>query len=182
MRQRHQRPAHTGVDPQRDRPRRRQLRLAQLQQQTGQGLAEQRVADDHRHNVAVARAYRQATPLKALFQLGGVHLLCLALAAAVLEMPHAGQRAGRENRRQRCGENEAWGMRSNGIDAWRRGGDVAAHHAESLGKRSLDHVDAVGDLVAFRDATAMSAVHAHGMHLVKIGQCAIPLGEIANGR
>ena len=59
---------------------------------------------------------------------------------ARLEVPHAGERAGRDARRQGGREDEA---RREAADdsrpAPRRTGDVAAHHAEGLGERPLDH-------------------------------------------
>ena len=56
-------------------------------------------------------------------------------------------------------------------------GDIAAHRAEALGERALDHMDARHHAFAFADAAAARAIHADRMHLVDIGHRAIALGE-----
>ena len=95
-------------------------------------------------------------------------------------MADRGQRAGGDGRRQRGGEDEARRVGADRVAAGGARGDVAAHHAEGLGQRAVDDVDAVHDAVAFGDAAAARAVQADGMHLVEIGQRAVLLGEVAD--
>ena len=62
------------------------------------------------------------------------------------------------------------------------GGDVAAHHAERLGQRAFDDVDAVHRAVARGHAGAARTVKPHAMDFVEIGQRAVFLGQIADRR
>ena len=57
----------------------------------------------------------------------------------------------------------------------RRAGDIAAHHAEGLGQRAFDDVDAMHHAVALGDAAAARAVEADAVHLVEIGHRAVAL-------
>ena len=70
-------------------------------------------------------------------------------------------------------------MAAHGIDEGGGARDVAAHDAEGLGERALDHRDAVRLAVALGDAAAARAVEADGMHLVEIGERTVALGHRA---
>jgi hypothetical protein len=50
-----------------------------------------------------------------------------------------------------------------------RCGDIAAHYANGLAKRTLDRGQPMHCAVAFGDPTAARAVHANSMDLVEIG-------------
>ena len=84
--------------------------------------------------------------------------------------------------RQGGGEDEVGRIGAHRVDDAAAAGDVAAHHAEALGERALDDVDAVHQAVALGDAAAARAVHADRMHFVDIGVGAVLLGEIADRR
>ena len=113
------------------------------------------------------------------FREGGIQLLGRALGGARLEVTHAGKRPGGQHRGERGGEDETGRMRAYGIDAHGRGGDVAAHH-ECLGERSLDHIDLLGNSVAFGNAAAPRPIHADGMDLVEIGKGVLAACERAD--
>ena len=87
-------------------------------------------------------------------------LMPLALGRADLQMADAGQRAGGDGRRQRRGEDEARGEAADEIADRRRGGDIAADHAERLGERAFDHGQAMAQPFALGDAAAARAVEA----------------------
>src|SRR5690606_21780370 len=77
------------------------------------------------------------------------------------------------------------GKRTDEVDQPGRAGDVAANDAEGLAQRALDNVDASHQPLAFGDAAAARAVHAHRVNLVEIGQRAVLLGhreDLGNGR
>ena len=143
-------------------------------QQTARHLAAQRgVADMDRHDVAVADDARQAGARRARRFRATARSASRSRRPVGAQMPHAGQCRAGDRRRQRRGEDQAAGDRADVIDDPAVAGDVAAEHAEALGQRALDDVDAVRDVVPLRDATALAAVHADGMHLVDIGHGAV---------
>src|SRR3546814_3692350 len=59
------------------------------------------------------------------------------------------------------------------------GGDIAAHHPESLAERALDDRGAIHLPLALGDAAAVRAVEANGVHLVEVGHGAVLLGDLA---
>ena len=67
------------------------------------------------------------------------HALRVALDARRLEVTDAGEDSGHEHRRQAGGEDEARRVRADDVDDILVGGDIAAHHAERLAQRPLDH-------------------------------------------
>src|ERR1700759_2776988 len=71
-------------------------------------------------------------------------------------------------------------MRTDGVHDGTVACDVAAKCAKSLGKRSLDDVDARHHAVPFGDAGAAWPVHANGMHFVEIGHRAIAFRYVAD--
>ena len=60
-----------------------------------------------------------------------------------------------------------------------RAGDIAAHHAERLAERALDHRQPVHQALALGDAAAARAVEADRMDLVEIGHRAVLVGDVA---
>ena len=90
---------------------------------------------------------------------------------------------GRANRWRQCrGEDKAGRIGPHCVDQGARTGNIAAEAAKRLGERAFDDVDAMHDAVAFGDAAAARAVHAHGVNFVDIGHRAMARGEIANLR
>ena len=77
------------------------------EQEVGRLLAFLRIADEHRHDVGVARHYRQAGGVEHGLDARGALLVALALEARGLQMPD--RRCGRsaDRRRQRGREDEA---------------------------------------------------------------------------
>src|SRR3546814_12048338 len=59
------------------------------------------------------------------------------------------------------------------------GGDIAAHHPESLAERALDDREAIHLPLALGAAAAVRAVEANGVHLVEVGHGAVLLGDLA---
>src|SRR5262249_7806841 len=88
---------------------------------------------------------------------------------ADLQVSDARQCAGHHRGGQRGRENKAGSIAANGIAALARGGDITAHHAETLGKRAVDNVDAVSLAIALGDAATARAIDANRMHLVDVG-------------
>jgi hypothetical protein len=102
--------------------------------------------------------------------------------AGCLEVPHAGERARHQHRRQARREDEARRVGADHVDDVAVGRDIAAHHADRLGQRALDDVDPVRHVVALRNPAAARAVHADGVDLVEIGEGAELLGQVADRR
>ncbi len=97
-----------------------------------------------------------------------------------LEMRHAGRGTGGNGRRQRGGEDEARRIRPYGVSHLGACGDVAPHDAKGLAQRAVDDIDPAHQPVALGHPAAARPVHAHGMHLVEIGQRAEFVGQIAD--
>ena len=123
---------------------------------------------------------RDAARIQRRAHLGDIGLVHRALGLALLEVPDRSGRAGGQCRRQRRGEDEAGGKRPHEIDQVLRPGDVAAHHAEGLAQRALDHGQPVHQPLALGNAAAARAVHADRMHLVEIGHRAVLVGDVAD--
>ena len=136
-----------------------------LEQQVARRLAAHRVADQHRHDVRRAAASPAARPRPAA-PLQRRRPLLLARRAA----PRPPGRAASAHRwpappPTTAGGREVVKMKPG---AWLRtastsaadAGDVAAHAAERLAERPLDHVDLGHDAVALGDAAPCGAVHA----------------------
>ncbi len=102
------------------------------------------------------------------------------LGLAGLEVPDRGERTGGQRRRKRRREDEARGEGPHEIAQRGGAGDIAAHHAEGLGKRALDDRQAVHQAFALGNAAAARAVHADGMDLVQIGHRAVLVGKVAD--
>ena len=68
-------------------------------------------------------------------------LLLLALGGGFLEVADRGRRGGGDSRGQGGGEDEAGGEAADRIHHGPGAGEIAAHDAEGLGQRTLDHVD-----------------------------------------
>src|SRR6476620_3522041 len=94
-------------------------------------------------------------------------------------MPDRSKRAGNDGRCERSGEDEARRIRADGVAAGFACGDVAAHHAETLGKGAVNYVDTMHDAVPLGDAAAARAIKTDGVNLVEIGERVVHLGEIA---
>ena len=103
-----------------------------------------------------------------------------AFDLAFLQMPDRGNGTGRQSRRQCRRENEARGKGADEVA--QRGGcrDIAAHDAERLAERTLDHRQAVHQAFALGNAAAARAVHADRMHFIEIGHRAVFLGDVAD--
>src|ERR1700721_3545776 len=84
------------------------------------------------------------------------------------KMPTACQGGGRDRWRQRAGEDEARSEASHKVTQRRAAGDVTAHHAETLGERTLDHGQTIAEAFAFCDPAAARAIEADRVHLVDI--------------
>src|SRR4029078_7687564 len=117
-------------------------------------LAVHRIADHHRNDVARIVHHRHAGVDELSLQRQHALLYAHPFDIAHLEVADAGERAGDDGRRERGGEDEAWGIRADGVAAGFTRGDVTAHHAETLGQRAVDDVDAVHYVVALGDAAA----------------------------
>src|SRR4029077_8222612 len=101
-----------------------------------------------------------------------------ALDIAHLQMTDAGERAGDDGRRERGGEDEAWGIGAEGVAAGLCRGDITAHHAEALGERAIDDVDAMHHVLALSDTAAARAVKADRMHFVEISERVVLFGKV----
>ena len=87
-----------------------------FQQQVAGLLAQLGIADEHRHDVGVARHHRQAGGGQDRLDAGGAVLVPLALPARRLQMPDRGRRGRADRRRQRGGEDEARRIGAHGVD------------------------------------------------------------------
>ena len=112
----------------------------------------------------------------------GSGLLALALFARRLEVAHARQHAGDQHGRERGGEDEAGRIAADHIDDHLVGRDIAAHDPERLAQRPFDDGQPIRDIVAFRNAAAARAIHAHGMDFVKIGERIELIRQVADFR
>ena len=122
------------------------------------------------------------SPAAANFALSIAAEFCWARRSSIdcLKVADARERSGDEDGRQRRRKNEAGRVAADAVDDHPVGGDVAAHHAESLAERSFDNRQPVRDRIAFGNATAAFAVHAHRVYLVEVGQGTVPVREIAD--
>ena len=153
-----------------------------VEQQVGGLLAQHRIADQHRHDVRGRGHQRQTRGGKPRLQ-GRRPLLVPSPQRAVgLEVAHAGQRPADHRRRQRGREDEAGRDRAHRVDQRRRARDVAAHAAERLRQRPLDHGEPRHLAMRLGDAAAARTVQPDRVHLVEIGHGAVALGEIADRR
>src|SRR3989338_5567228 len=143
-------------------------------------LADHAIADHHGHDMALAPHHWQPGighhPQKRCRPLLKSPPLCIAR----LEMPYRRKNARNENRGERSGKDETGCVRAHDVDEVRGCRDIAAHHAEALGERTLDNIDLVEYAIALRDAATARSVEANRMHLVEIGERAIFASEAAN--
>lgn len=73
-------------------------------------------------------------------------------------------------------------MAAERVDHGGRPRDITAGSTQRLAERALDHVDLVRQPVPLRDAAALRAVHAHGVHLIQVGERTVPPGDGADLR
>ena len=93
------------------------------------------------------------------------------------QIAHACRRTGGQGGRQRGREDEAAGIRADRVDDHRVGSDISTHHAECLSQGAFADVDLIHDPIAFGNTTAALAVHADGVHLIKVGHGTEALGQ-----
>ena len=140
-----------------------------------------RIADHQRHDMGDRRHDRKASLRHQALEGGGGGLLAFAFRAGALEVAHARQHARDQHGGEGGGEDEAGRIAADHVDDHLVGRDITAHDAERLAQRPFDDGDAAGDIVAFGNAAAARAIHAHGMDFVEIGQRIIFVGQIADG-
>ena len=104
------------------------------------------------------------------------------LAVARAQVPDAGERAGRNRRRQRTGEDEARRDAPHKIIQCGTAGNIAPHYAETIGKRALDDGPAMAEPLAFGNSAAARAIEPNGMDLIKVGHGAVRVRQIAEFR
>ena len=104
------------------------------EQQVARRFALLRIADQHRHDVRVARHHRQAGGVEHGFHARGAVLVALALPARCFQMPDRRGRRGADRRRQRGGEYKAGRVGAHRIDEFGGAGDIAAQTPERLGQ------------------------------------------------
>ena len=150
------------------------------EQRVARLLAQPGIADQHGHDVALGRHHRNPGLPEPASQGRRAFLVALAQGLIGLQVADAGKRPGRDRRGQGGREDEARRVAAHHVDQRRRGGDIAAHHAEGLGQRPLDHGEPVHDPFAFGDAGAARAVHADGVNLVQVGHGAVAFGNLAD--
>ena len=95
-------------------------------------------------------------------------------------MADTGKRAGDDGRSKRGGEDEAWRIGADRVAAGLACRDIATHHAEPLGERAVDDVDAFHDTFALGEAATARAIKANGVHLIEVGKRIILFGKIGN--
>jgi hypothetical protein len=81
-----------------------------------------------------------------------------------------GTRRRAQRRGQGGGEDEFGRVGTHRIHDRLVGGNVATHHAKTLGQRALDDVDAIHQAFALGDTAAARTIHAHCVHFIDIGQ------------
>ena len=86
------------------------------EQDVGRLLALLRIADEHRHDMGVARHHRQAGGVEHRLDARGALLVAVALEARGLEMADRRGRRGADRRRQRGGEDEARRVAAHRVD------------------------------------------------------------------
>src|SRR5713101_1496761 len=100
-----------------------------------------------------------------------------------LSWPRASRKGTRSKMRAKRGcEDEAVREAADDVDQQRGPGDIAAHHPEGLGERSLNERHTMRHAIALRDAAAAHAVKADRVDLVEIGDRAVLLGDITDRR
>ena len=129
--------------------------------------------------MALRRHHRQPGLFQAALDERDPVLMPQPLGLALLQVAHRGERARHQRRRQRRREDETRRVAAQEIDQRGRAGDIAAHHAERLRQRALDHRRALGHAVALGDAAAARPVEADRVHLVEIGHRAVAVGDVA---
>jgi hypothetical protein len=70
-------------------------------------------------------------------------------------------------------------MAAQEIDECRRAGDIAADRAEGLAEGALDYGRPMHDPVALGNAAAAGPVEPDRVHLIEIGHCSKPIGDVA---
>ena len=155
------------------------INIVLFQEPVAGGLAKHRVAN-HQWNDVCARGHHwKAGCAEELFGCSNGPLLALAFGIGHFEMADGCRCCSCNRWRKRGCENERWRIRAYGVDHARCAGDVAAKCAKRFGERALNNVNAIQKPFLLGNAAAAGAVHADGVHLIKIGECVVFIGKIA---
>src|SRR6267378_3612381 len=110
----------------------------------------------------------------------GSFLMSFAFPIRRFQVTDGGGGSSADGRRQGGRKDESRRIGTHRVDQGAAPRNVSAHAAECLGERAFQHVNPVHHAVALRYAGATRAVHADGVHLVRIGHGAIALSQIAD--
>ena len=99
---------------------------------------------------------------------------------AFFELSESGKSSCGNGGWQRCCKNEAGGMAADEIGEILAGGNIAADGAEGFGERSLNDINMGEASLGFGLSCAASAVDAHRMDFIKIGESIVFFCQLDN--
>ena len=85
------------------------------------------------------------------------------------QMRDRGRSASRDDRRQRGRKDETRCIGAHSVTHFGRCRDVSAVDAKGLTQGAVHDVDAVQETVTFSHTTTARAIHANGVHFIKVG-------------
>ena len=140
------------------------------------------LTDDQRQNMTWRVEQGHAGRLEHRLQPPDIALLSRALLRMGSDVLHSREGTRGQMRAKRGCEDEAVREAADDVDQQRGPGDIAAHHPEGLGERSLDERHPMRHAIALRDAAAAHAVETDRVDLVEIGDGAVLFGDVADRR
>src|SRR5258706_3755589 len=140
------------------------------------------LTDDQRQDMTWRVDQRHAGRLEHRLQPPDIAFLPHASLRMSSDVLHSREGTRSKMRAKRGCEDEAVREAADDVNQQRGPGDIAAHHPEGLGERSLDERHTMRHTIALRDTAAAHAVETDRVDLVEIGDRAVLLGDITDRR